>query len=536
MVYCEYFGLNEKPFNVTPDPRYIFLSASHREALAHLLYGIDNRTGFIELTGEVGAGKTTVLRTLLSQLDPERYRTALIFNPCLSAPELLQAINREFQISSDDTSQSKLLDTLNQFLIRKNEEGRIVVLVIDEAQNLQPEVLEQIRLISNLETEREKLLQIVLAGQPELGRLLERKEMRQIDQRIAVRYHLPPMTFEDTMLYLHHRLNVAGSKGNVSFSHGAAKRLYRYSGGLPRLINIAGDRALLAAYTRNTRQITAPIASEGITDVKRGAAPRTRQRIAGAGALALVLAAAAAYFFGSDFRERLRPLTPVEATVSVAEKNRPAEQASFGKLEQELRGLSEEASALAAFGMLRKAWKTTPVEGPLDLNHPQVMERDGMSLYRFSGNLGSLLRLDSPAILDLRLPGIPERRYVTLMGIKDGLLLIALNTGETTVIPPVDIETFWSGQGMILWKNALGLPSRVYPGANKEHVRELQRLLTEAGVYTGPESGIYDGPTGSAVRKFQAAKGLEQDGIAGRQTQILLYRSISRFETPGLLR
>ncbi|MGE5800435.1 MAG: ExeA family protein [Syntrophaceae bacterium] len=266
---------------MTPDPRFMFLSGSHREALAHLIYGVDNRTGFIALTGEVGSGKTTVLRAFLAQLDPERYRTALIFNPCLSALDLLQAVNREFRIDADGLGHSALLENLNRFLIRQSEEGRIVILVIDEAQNLQPEVLEQIRLISNLETDREKLLQIVLSGQPELGQLLERKDLRQLNQRIVVRYHLRPMTAHDTYLYILHRLNVAGGKGSLTFTKDAAKRIYRYSGGLPRLVNIASDRALLAAYTGNTQTVTARIASAGISDVKPARAFRLSHALPG---------------------------------------------------------------------------------------------------------------------------------------------------------------------------------------------------------------------------------------------------------------
>ena len=220
-MYCEHFGFREKPFSMTPDPRFIFLSRNHREAFAHLLYGIDNRTGFIALTGEVGAGKTTVLRTLLAQLDPGRYCTALIFNPSPSPAELLRSINREFSIPAGGDDPARLLDALNEFLLEQNRDGKTVVLVIDEAQHLGPAVLEQVRLISNLETDRSKLIQIVLAGQPELGRMLSREELRQLDQRIAVRYHLRPMDFDDTAGYIAHRLGVVDGKGKAQFTRWA---------------------------------------------------------------------------------------------------------------------------------------------------------------------------------------------------------------------------------------------------------------------------------------------------------------------------
>ncbi|MGZ3580622.1 MAG: ExeA family protein, partial [Syntrophales bacterium] len=184
-MYLDFYGFREKPFNLTPDPRFVFLSKNRREAFAHLLYGIENRTGFIALTGEVGLGKTTVLRSLLSQLDADHYRTALIFNPRLSSPKLLQSITREFGISAHSSNSGDLLDALNMFLLQQNAEGRTVVLAIDEAQNLETHVLEQIRLISNLETDKEKLIQIVLSGQPELAQILKKKEMRQLSQRIT---------------------------------------------------------------------------------------------------------------------------------------------------------------------------------------------------------------------------------------------------------------------------------------------------------------------------------------------------------------
>jgi general secretion pathway protein A len=191
-MYLDFFGFREKPFNLTPDPCFVFLSKTHKKAFAHLLFGISNRAGFIGLTGEVGSGKTTVLRALFSQLDTDHHRTALIFNPCLSAPELLQSINREFGISTYTSNSPGALDALNLFLLEQNTEGRTVVLAIDEAQNLEASVLEQIRLISNLETGKEKLIQIILSGQPELLEILKRDEMRQLSQRITVRYHLQP--------------------------------------------------------------------------------------------------------------------------------------------------------------------------------------------------------------------------------------------------------------------------------------------------------------------------------------------------------
>lgn len=267
-MYCEFFGFREKPFTITPNPNFIYLSAIHREAFAHLLYGIDSHAGFIALTGEVGTGKTTVLRTLLAQLDPERYRCALIFNPCLSGEQLLANICREFGVVAAERNSFGYLDALNRYLLEQNAAGRTVALVIDEAQNLAPEVLEQVRLISNLETERDKLIQVVLAGQPELDELLKRRDLRQLSQRITVRCRLAPMKLHETGDYIAHRLKVSGSRIPGLFSSGAVKRIYRFSRGIPRLINVACEQALVMAWTRESLTVTPAIAAQVIAGVE----------------------------------------------------------------------------------------------------------------------------------------------------------------------------------------------------------------------------------------------------------------------------
>jgi general secretion pathway protein A len=535
-LYCKYFGLSEKPFNMTPDPRFVFLSESHREAIAHLLYGIENRTGFIELTGEVGAGKTTVLRALMGQLDPDRYRTALIFNPCLSVPDLLQTINREFQIPTEGLGLSAHLDNLNRFLIDENTAGRIPLLVIDEAQNLKPEVLEQIRLISNLETDREKLLQIVLAGQPELGNILARRELRQLDQRIVVRYHLRPMAFRDTFLYIQHRLNVAGGRGTPFFTREAARRIHRYSGGLPRLINIASDRALLAAYARNKRVIGARITSAGIADVRRGKTRRSWRPMAGAAAVG-ALAAVFLFSFGKNVTISLRPSLSVDESSTLTARSMMS-PARSGNATAAIEAMNEKTSAAYAYDRLAKAWKMKALDAAVS-GDPQAMERaareSGVSLYAFSGNLGTLLRLDCPAILELRLPGV-GRRYSALTGLKDGRILVDPPLAETESVDIVDLERCWSGRGLILWKNPLEFPARIDPGASGKHVRDLQGLLSRAGIHRQAVTGRYDRQTVEAVREFQSTRGIEPDGIAGQQTLILLYKAAGIAGMPGLIR
>lgn len=265
-MYGEFFGFSEKPFTITPNPQFIFLSGIHREAFAHLLYGIDSHAGFIALTGEVGTGKTTVLRTLLTQLSPEKYTSALIFNPCLTGEQLLANICREFGVETGDRNAFGYLDALNGYLLDRNAEGKTVVLVIDEAQNLQPEVLEQVRMISNLETERDKLIQIILAGQPELDDVLSRHELRQLNQRITVRCRLTPMKLHDTGEYISHRLRISGSRVPGLFSRGAVKRIYRFSRGIPRLINVVCEQALVMAWTRESLCVTSSMVAQVLAE------------------------------------------------------------------------------------------------------------------------------------------------------------------------------------------------------------------------------------------------------------------------------
>ncbi len=255
-MYEQFYGFHESPFNITPDPRFLFLSRRHREALDHLLYGLQERKGFIQITGEVGAGKTTLCRALLEQLGPA-YKTALVLNPFLTCEQLLWLILVELGLSPESQDRMSNLQLLNHFLLEQLTRGNDVVLLIDEAQDLDSELLEQVRLLSNLETDQRKLLQIVLIGQPELRTLLDRKELRQLRQRITVRYHIAPLSRSETDAYIQHRLHVAGANSRPSFQRGAIRKIHRYAGGIPRLINAVCDKTLLCGYVMGTDQLTA---------------------------------------------------------------------------------------------------------------------------------------------------------------------------------------------------------------------------------------------------------------------------------------
>ena len=256
-MYTSFFGLNEKPFSITPDPRYLFMSERHGEALAHLVYGVTESGGFMQLTGEVGTGKTTLVRTLLQNRLPDNADVAVILNPQLSALEFLETICEELGISGIEQKDSSkaLIDALNQYLLAAHAEGRRTIILVDEAQNLARDVLEQVRLLTNLETSKQKLLQIILIGQPELRELLARTDLRQLAQRITGRYHLEPLSRIETAEYIEHRLRVAGALGEI-FDGAAKREVFRRSQGVPRLINVICDRALLGAYSHESRRVT----------------------------------------------------------------------------------------------------------------------------------------------------------------------------------------------------------------------------------------------------------------------------------------
>jgi len=267
-MYQQFFGFDKMPFNNTPDTRFFFHSEQHQEALSSLLYAVNERKGFVLLTGEIGAGKTTVCRAFLNRLDPTT-KVAVITNTRLTERQLLQSVCEEYGIwIPGNVGKVTLFNELNTFLVDQYRQGGNTVLVVDEAQNLRPEVLEEIRLISNLETERDKLLQIVLMGQPELRDIVELPELKQLKQRIVLRFHLYPLSEKETQAYIFHRLKACGANGNLKFTRGALDEIFRYSGGIPRVVNILCDNTLLLAFVQETRKITDVLVKEVIGDLE----------------------------------------------------------------------------------------------------------------------------------------------------------------------------------------------------------------------------------------------------------------------------
>jgi general secretion pathway protein A len=549
-MYWEHFRFNEPPFALTPNPAFLFLSAPHQEAFAHLLFAIEHRVGFIELSGEVGAGKTTLVRTLLNQLDPELYRTALVFNPTLSPLGLLKEVNGELGIPRDATELCDLHQALNHFLLEENRGGRTVVLVIDEAQNLSVEVLEQIRLISNLETDSDKLIQIVLVGQPELNQLLARPELRQLDQRITVRYHLKPMCLADTGEYIRHRIRFAADgREPLKFTAGAVKQIFRFSGGLPRLINGACDRALLLAYTRDSNQVSPSMALSAITDVARERRNPRRTLLMGALGAALVLAAFAATWrslpdrtatqartYAQRAERRTAPTasTQTALTVPAPAPGRQADSLSRQLLLKKLGSASEQESLFAAVNAVLAVWHApglAPVPGRVE-DLPSLARLRGFTATKVQGNLDALARLDSPALLHLNLPGVGSR-VVALTGLGKESVTIAPAIEGRSELSRADLAMIWNGGATVLWKDFHSLAARS-KAPDRERVKLLQGLLREVGCYQGPLNGKPGPKTQAALSEFQRREQVVANGEVTAETLLHLYRRAGGYFPPTL--
>ena len=519
-MYCTYFGLKERPFTLTPNPDFIFLGKAHQEAFAHLLYGIDQKAGFIALTGEVGAGKTTVIRTLLTRLTPETHATALILNPMLSSLGLLKTINREFGISDSGEEPAELVETLNQFLLLQKTAQKTVVLVIDEAQDMDPGVLEQVRLLSNLETATEKLIQIILVGQPELETLLSRSELRQLNQRITVRYHLTPMDAADTRDYIAHRLRVAGGTPEmIRFNTGAVQTIHRFAGGLPRLVNAIADRCLLIGYTAESRQIEAPQARQAICEVAPSEGRRNKRRTW------MLAAAVIALLLG---------VTMLAGMIYTRPAAVPDTRNTTAPLARLLQQTDEQNSSQEAYRTILKAWSITPPSASRpDSSLELSLKHAGLDIFRYTGNLGGLARIGYPAILELSMPN-SQKRYLVFGGLNSEQALVATESGSLTEVSTTALEQVWTGRAIIPWKNMLGLPVPVPYATNTTQRELLARLLVSARAWPPNQPVITERAVREALKTFQQSQGLEAAGVAGGQTLLLLCRQTPDFKVPVL--
>jgi general secretion pathway protein A len=541
-MYQDFFGLREKPFALLPDPRFLFLGRCHREALAHLMYGIEQGEGFIEVVGQVGTGKTTLCRTLLERIGAGA-ETAYIFNPSRTEAELLAAINREFGLPTSARSRSELIDELNRFLLAKKSAGRTVLLIIDEAQNLAVEVLEQIRLLSNLETDREKLLQIVLIGQPELEDNLARSDLRQLNQRISVRWGLRPFSQEETGEYVNHRLRVAGLVGPGPFTPRALRRLHALSGGIPRVINAIADRALLAAFAAGERRVTPRMVRNAARELPSqefdlGSLGVGTSAATGLVATGLVIGFLATAWWplradSSRWGLRAEP-TSLRTEVPEVAAAPELEQIRF-RVPEDLVRVEERASAAAALGAVLGVWGyPAPTERELDPNFfaSAVREVSSLRVFATRASLAQLAGLDLPVILEIE-PLPDERRYVALLGLSEDGAVLGLREVELE-IDSAEVERMWTGRSFFLWENFERLPA-LEPRMTGSAVRWLQARLTDLGyLRRGDASGEFDQRTVGAVQAFQQRHGLDPSGQVGPATLIALYQALD-YGAPRLL-
>jgi general secretion pathway protein A len=534
-VYYSYFGFSENPFNLTPDPRYLYLSGYHKEALDHLLYGINERKGFIAVTGGIGTGKTTLCRALLRQLG-ELTKSALIFSSFITELELLQQINQEFGIASGTSvlSKKKLMDDLNVFLLENFGLGGNAVVLIDEAQNLSHPVLEQLRMLSNLETEREKLIQIVLVGQPELAEILASPSLRQLDERIAVRYHLKPLGRKDVAGYVGHRLAVAGGSGRVRFTGSAIGELYKFSGGNPRRVNAVCDRALLIAYARETFTVERGIVSDAVKDLQGGMPADNHNRTGGSifskqilllVSLLLILTWVVwqnmediAGSFSSNIGRRPGSTAGNEISGEAGEVGievLASEDVEAISNTQEMEQpemfdvyLGGPASA-AGLLFLGESAESLENESGLRIVHFQVPPEFQL-LFRKPFRI----RIDSSDRED------NQEFYIVVVRYGDsGAVLLDAKWQERPVTRQFMLD-HWSSS--VSWLVSGEMETETLSiGSISPKVYEMQKTLNELG-YQHEINGRYGNSTMTAVRLFQQDMGLKPDGLAGPRTLTLL--------------
>lgn len=522
-MYKDHFGLREEPFSIAPDPQFLYMSERHREALAHLLYGMKTDGGFVLLTGEVGTGKTTVCRCLLEQV-PENSEIAYVLNPRLSVVELLATICDELKIVYPAGNQSLKLfvDALNSFLLEAHGNGRKTVLIIDEAQNLPTAVLEQIRLLTNLETNKQKLLQVIMLGQPELKQRLGSPELRQLAQRITARYHLEPLSKNEIHAYLSHRLSVAGVERSL-FSTATINKLYPLSGGVPRLINLLCDRALLGAYVKDQHTVSPALLAEAASEVF-GKKLKSRWRSAPAALWPWALLIPAG-LVGSVFllqvylAQQAQPLIEPENRLPIR-RELPTEVLTWDHQEP------IDRSSVLAYQVLFARWGVE-YHAAKGTARSQA-EHYGLNLIVKRGSLGRLRQLNRPVVLKLSDPqGQEFFAAMTALGRDTATLMV----GKAVHIVPIEtLNAQWYGEFSLLWQAPPNYRGAVRPGAQGQVVQWLEAQMAALHGRNARTTAVsvLEGLLLEEVQQFQVEAGLEPDGIVGTYTLILLNSRASK--------
>ncbi|HKI73959.1 MAG TPA: AAA family ATPase [Pseudomonadales bacterium] len=564
-MYNEYFGLKDSPFSIAPNPQFLYMSERHREALAHLLYGIKSDGGFILLTGEVGTGKTTICRCLLAQV-PEDVDTAFVLNPKLTAIELLATICDDLAISYPEGASIKtLVDRLNDFLLESYSNGRRTVLIIDEAQNLSIDVLEQLRLLTNLETNQRKLLQIILLGQPELLDILDRKELRQLAQRVTARFHLDALSRDEVTAYIRHRFEIAGGH-ELPFRANAIAHIYRLSAGIPRLINLICDRSLLGAYASDQRRVTRQIVDRAAAEIfgRRSQAARTPRGFLAVAAAAIIALVVGGYMLQSgewpghlafthqvaktptkaaDTTSRQTAVpqqkdkAPPKATVvSRDEPKKPIMAANVTPIAapetDALINVEGDDSAEKAMAELFTLWSA-----PFSAEVPACEQatRLGLACMREIGSLRNIQQLDRPAVIKLNIAGIDN--YLAVTRIANGVVEVSSDKGNYR-LKEADITRTWDGQYAMLWKPPPDYRI-VKPGDHGPTVDWLVRQLAAInGTGSDPVVGAkFDSSVEQQLKRFQITQGIKPDGIAGINTWIhinsIVDSNVPHLSAPG---
>ena len=521
-MYYKYFGLAESPFSISVNPRYLFMSPRHRDALAHLLYGVGSGGGFILLTGEVGTGKTTINRALLEQL-PANVDLAIVLNPALSAVELLATVCDELEIEypAGVTSLKDLTDALHHFLLANHEAGRRTVLMIDEAQHLDFDVLEQIRLLTNLETDHEKLLQIILIGQPELTEKLARPELRQLNQRITARYNLEPLTPGETAAYIRHRLEVAGLPGGQElFPPGVVREIHKRAAGIPRQINLLCDRTLLGAYGRSMSKVNRQLVVAAAGEVF-GPSVAHSKAISGLawlwGAIALALILGVLWWGAEGIGGRsVTPEVPIGREAVTRSEPSGRENPAW---------LVSEANAQ------QRLWQLAS-DSPMPLDPCRTGVGEGLQCGRGVSDVWEpLIRLNRPVVLAMQTPD----RFTA------ATLVVAFQQPEAWIwgqqglerISLVDLADAWRGEYLFLWRPPVAWNGSVAVGDNSAAVAVIADMFARLDGQPQPlTENLFTSALAERVTLFQSSRDLEADGVVGEQTMLRLNEALGLSPTP----